>query len=408
MSGRCSLFFLFVLVAVLHPLPGEVLVQKSGDTIEGAVIEQDNSQLVVRPYLGDGGTITLLRTDLAEIKEDSRETADFLALRSEAAIKTVFGSERFTELLERKIPAFEAKYPSTKYQVELIRIVDQLKAEQVRLASGSVKIAGVWLDHDQVNQARYQVSAAMLHEAMASAEARGDWISALNAFQNLRINFPASRAYVEGIDIAIRVLPQLRKQEEEKLQRYRLDLLRMNLSLVEASPQVRADLVKAELRESEGIEAAIADQREKGMRWPTLFPRSEKAFEEIYEQIGQEIASLNKLPRDNYRESIGAAISALKAIAERDLASAESYLQKSQAAWPDNEMNHRILQSIEEIRRHSAIPPTRRVDREQLGPLFVIKNYPRSICLGCAAFCFLLAAVILLRRAQRSRRKYIG
>ena len=248
----------------------------------------------------------------------------------------------------------------------------------------------------------------MLHEAMASAEARGDWTGALNAFQNLRINFPASRAYAEGIDIAIRVLPQLRKLEEQKLQRYRLDLLRLNLSLVETPSHLRADLIKAARRESEGIDAAIAEQREKRMRWPTLFPRSEKGFEEIYEQITQETGTLAKLPRTKYRESIDAVINALQSIENRDPASAESLLRQAKAAWPENEMLDRISNSIREIHEVSVAPAAHRPEPEQISPLFIIKNYPRSICAGSAVFCFLLAAAILLRRAQRSRRGYIG
>jgi hypothetical protein len=408
MSGRCFAFLLVVLIVTVRASFGDVFVQKSGETIEGAAIEQDDNQLVIRPYIGDGATVTLSRADLANVLPDSQETADFLELRTEATIRTALGSGQFTEVLERRVPVFEAKYPSTKFRLELVKLVDQLKADQLRLANGSVKIAGVWLDHDQVNQAKYQVSAAMLEEAMASAEARGDWTSALNAFQNLRINFPASRAYVDGIDIAIRVLPQLRRLEEEKLQRYRLDMLRLNLNLAETPSHVRADLVRAERRESESIEAAIAGQRGKGMRWPTLFPRSEKGFDGMYEQIAQEISTLANLPRSKYRESIDAAISALQSIESRDAVSAKSFLEKAQVAWPDNEMIDRISQSIQEMIRASAAPSVQRAEPEQILPLLIIKTYAWSICAGGAAFCFLLAAIIMLRRTQRSRRRYIG
>jgi hypothetical protein len=401
--------FLVALIATVRASLGDVFVLKSEESVEGVAIEQDDNQFVVRPYIGDGRTLTFLRIDLAEVLPDSQETADFLALRTEATIKTALSSARYADLLERKIPAFEAKYPSTEYRLEIAKTVAQLKTDLLRLASGSVKIAGVWLGHDQVNQAKYQVSAAMLQEAMASAEVRKDWTSAMDAFENLRINFPASRAYVEGIDIAIRVLPKLRKLMEEKLQRYRLDLLRLNLSLAETPPHLRADLIKAERREAEGVEAAIADQREKGMRWPTLFPCSERGFEEMYEQIAREIGTLTKLPRNKYRQSIDAAISALQAVEKEDLISAKSLLKQAEDAWPENEMIHGISQSIEEIDRASVVPTAQRTaEPEQVWPLLIIKNYPRSICAGCAAFCFLLAAIILLRRAQRSRRRAIG
>ena len=408
MSGRYFALLLVVLMVTVRASFGDLFVRKSGETIEGAAIEQDDDQLVIRPYIADGATVSVSRADLANVLADPQETADFLELRTEATIRTALGPGQFTEVLERRIPAFEAKYPSTKYRLELVKLVDQLKADQLRLAGGSVKIAGVWLAHDQVNQAKYQVSAAMSEEAMASAEARRDWTSALNAFQNLRTNFPASRAYVDGIDIAIRVLPQLRRLEEEKLQRYRLDMLRSSLNLAEAPSHVRADLARAEQRESESVEAAIADQREKGMRWPTLFPRSEKGFDGMYEQIAQEIDTLAKLPRNKYRESIDAAISALQSIESRDVISAKSFLEKARTAWPENEMIDRISQSIQEMSRALVVPSIQRAEPARVLPLSIIRNYAWSICACGAAFCFLLAGAIMLRRAQRSRRRYIG
>ena len=110
MSGRCFVFIFVVLIVTVRASLGDVFVPKTGKTVEGVAIEQDSSQLIVRPYVGDGTTVTFLRTDLADVLPDSQETADFLALRAESAIKTVLGSSPFTELLERKIPAFESKY----------------------------------------------------------------------------------------------------------------------------------------------------------------------------------------------------------------------------------------------------------------------------------------------------------
>jgi hypothetical protein len=409
MSARCIVLFFVVLELTLHASLGDQFVQKAGPVVEGVAIEQDESQFIVRPYLGDDKTVTLLRTEVTEVLPDSQETADFLALREESAIRTAVTPAQFAELLERKIPAFQSKYPSTRYRPELDRMLDELKADQLRLTNGSVKIAGLWLDHDQLNLEKYQVSAAMLQEAMASAEARGDWISALNAFQNLKANFAASRAYVDGIEIAARVLPRLGKLEEQKLQQYRLNLLQLSLSLTETPSHIRADLERADRRESESVEAAIADQRATGVRWPTVVPRSETGFEEMFEQIAQEEAALAKLPRNKYRTSVNAAIKAIESAAKRDLASAQSCLKTAEEMWPENEMLPRISASIEQARQarqKAIVQPIARAQPEQ--GLILGKNYPRIICIACAGFCFLLAAILYLRRVQRSRRRYIG
>src|SRR6266436_3181463 len=127
MSVRCFVIFLAFLTATVRASLGDMFVPKSG------------------------GTVTFLRTELADVLPDPQETVDFLALRTESAIETALSSAPFTELLERKIAAFGSKYPSTKFRQEIARIVDGLKADQLRLANGSVKIAGVWIGHDQLD-----------------------------------------------------------------------------------------------------------------------------------------------------------------------------------------------------------------------------------------------------------------
>src|SRR5262249_15097250 len=102
-SGRCFVLFLVALIGTVRASLGDVFIPKSGESVEGVAIEQDGDQFIVRPYIGDGSTITFLRSDLANVLPDSQETADFLALRTEATIKTALSSARFTELLERKI-----------------------------------------------------------------------------------------------------------------------------------------------------------------------------------------------------------------------------------------------------------------------------------------------------------------
>src|ERR1700746_1539775 len=135
MSVRCFVIFLAFLMATIRASLGDLFVPKSGATVEGVAIEQDDNQIIIRPYVGDGGTVTFLRTELADVLPDPQETVDFLALRNESAIETVLSSAPFTELLERKIPAFGSKYPSTKFRQEIARIVDALKADRLRLAN---------------------------------------------------------------------------------------------------------------------------------------------------------------------------------------------------------------------------------------------------------------------------------
>lgn len=334
---RCSLSLLALCFTVGLSF-ADTVVLKSGDRIDGAIVREDDQTLTIKPYRSEAAQVSVARIDLQERLPDSAEALEFLALRKEADIKTALGPEVFAQLLDRKIPAFGAKYPNSKFQSDLDRIGTALQADRNSAMAGSVKIAGLWLRQDQLDPEKYQVNAAMSLEAMESASARGDRSGALNAFENLRIRYPASRAYVYSIDSAIELMKQLRRIEMRGRQDFRLQLLQTSLALQELPEQARQDLLTAHRRESDQIDATIVEQKEHGVRWPSVLPRSENGFEEIVRQVDEELTALRSLPLERYRQSIDLAIRAIRALDAQDVAGARPLLDQAKGAWSENEM----------------------------------------------------------------------
>ena len=120
MSGRCFAFLLVTLLVTVRTSFGDLFVQKSGETIEGAAIEQDDNQLVVRPYIGDGATVTLSRPDLANVLPDSQETADFLELRTEGGTAT--GHRPTDSELDLRAGAIRESKAEREYKAESERL----------------------------------------------------------------------------------------------------------------------------------------------------------------------------------------------------------------------------------------------------------------------------------------------
>jgi hypothetical protein len=400
---RCSLSFLALCFTVGLSF-GETFVLKSGDRIDGAVVREDDQTVTVKPFFSEAAPVSVMRTDLQERLPDSAETLAFLALRKEADIKTALGPEVFAQLLDRKIPAFGAKYPNSKFRSDLDRIGAALQADRDSAMAGSVKIAGLWLRQDQLDPEKYQVNAAMSLEAMESASARGDRPGALNAFENLRIRYPASRAYVYSIDSAIELMKQLRKIEIGGRQDFRLQLLQTGLALQELPEQARQDLLTAHRREADRIDATIVEQREHGVRWAPVLPHSENGFEEIVRQIDKELTALRSLPIEKYRQSIGLAIDAIRALDAQDVAGARSLLGQAGDAWPDNEM----LQSIRARIDRAAKPTAESADfRPRNALLDLAERYQKPFLIGGAILVLGAMGWLVRRRIVRMRKRSV-
>src|ERR1700737_4268542 len=111
---------------------GDTFVTRSGDRIEGRAIDENNDAITVRKYIGDGDSTTIARGDLQEILPDTQETAEFLTILDSADIKTAIGPAVFNQLIERKIPSFESKYPQTRYRANLDRLSIRLNQDKSR------------------------------------------------------------------------------------------------------------------------------------------------------------------------------------------------------------------------------------------------------------------------------------
>jgi hypothetical protein len=402
---RCSLSFLALCFTVGLSF-GDIFVLRSGDRIDGTIVREDDQTLTIKPYLSEAAPVSLARIDLQEFLPDSAETLEFLALRKEADIKTALSPEVFAQLLDRRIPAFKTKYPNSRFRSELDRLGAAVQADRTSAMAGSVKIAGLWLKQGQVDPEKYQVNAAMSLEAMESASARGDRPAALNAFENIRLRYPASRAYIYSIGSAMELMKQLRRIEIHACQDFRLQLLQTGLALQELPEQARQDLLTAHRREKDQIDATIVEQKEHGVRWPAVLPHSENGFEEIVRQIDEELTALRSLPIEKYRQSIDLAIHAIRTLDAQDVAGARSLLGQARAAWPENEMLNSIAASIER-----ADNPARDAGQTDPRPrnafLDLPQQYEKGFLIGITTLVLFGIVWLVRRRIIRMRKRSV-
>ena len=189
-------------------------------------------------------------------------------------------------------------------------------------------------------------------------------------------------------------------------QDFRLQLLQAGLALEELPEQARQDLLTAHRREADQINATIVEQKEHGVRWPSVLPHSENGFEEIVRQIDEELTALRSLPIEKYRQSIDLAIQAIRALDAQDVAKARSLLGQARAAWSENEMLQPTGARIDRAAKPTADPESTDF-RPRNALLDLTKRYQKPFLIGGVILVLGAMGWLVRRRIVRMRKRSV-
>src|SRR5207244_4254730 len=124
---------------------------------------------------------------------------------------------------------------------ELKQALDDFEAERKRVQAGEAKLDGRWLSKEEIAREKYQIAASQWFNAMKSLAARGDLVGALNTFDALEKQYPASRVYPDAIDLALRVMGALEPDLDRRLQIVKADYDKLVLDWKTMTPENRAE-----------------------------------------------------------------------------------------------------------------------------------------------------------------------
>jgi hypothetical protein len=171
---------------------------KDGTTLEGLVLEENATQVVIRVEIA-GGTIsrheTLNRADIAGIVRLTPEEKARLEMeRQHQKIKRYqlkptgnYRAEYYDQVITNVFLRFLARYPDSPHKGEVIETIAQWQAEREKVAAGQVKYAGQWMepqqaaqssavahDQNQLNQAKQLAGASKFDQAVQQFRALGE------------------------------------------------------------------------------------------------------------------------------------------------------------------------------------------------------------------------------------------
>jgi hypothetical protein len=335
------------------PALADTVLMKSGEKIQGKILEESAAEVTVE--IREGGVVdrrTLKRGDILTLEKETPDAAAWNAIKHVKTGPTSLTPEQY-DIALRPVQAFLAAHPQSPHAEEAKKIATALEEEKKRVEAGEAKVADRWLSAEEAARERFQIDGIRAFNYMRGQAAAGDFIGALNTFEQMEKSYRGARTYPEAVELAKQILASLKVTVDRAAQSLKTDAA----GRAQAAPLVRAELEAAVKREDDAGVAAMAAAERAGLKWPPLAVRSDKALTKLTEKITAESKRLAALPIAAIRQSFTVAEGAKGPLAAGDLTAATAALAEAGKLWEPNEIVKRLTAQIAEARNKPAPPP---------------------------------------------------
>ncbi len=183
--GRTSCGYLFCILAGLfilgHPsyLRADTLTLNSGEVLEGRIISETETQIVMEAAFYHGTIFSMRQLDKSDIRSIVRESVEQKQEKAayESLAKYVLNPDQ--ELTKDQYAAgigafekFQAKHTNSTYTAEIGKRIEDWQAEASDVSSGKVKFAGAWMAPEEKKVRATQEALQSLKSQLAGLEAQ--------------------------------------------------------------------------------------------------------------------------------------------------------------------------------------------------------------------------------------------
>lgn len=317
-------------------LRADILILKNGEKKEGTILEErpDAVRMKYRitPKIWDEKDFP--RADIQQIIKQKPEEIEIVELRKLLPTTDLLTADQYEQLIQDKLRPFINKYPGTKEATEAGEILATLQDEKQKVVDGQLKLEGQWLTADMVKRDDYNVQAYKMRRAILDKAAALDYIGALREFDRMsdpETGFPASIHYVKAIPEVLEILtkyesvlnrmiseqPVIQRQRDENLKR----LVEPELSRTKAAIDQEINTWKA---------TADAEKKQR-IRWMSPYKYDAKSLQAMIKALVTERGTLQLIDIPRLTAQNEALTSALRFLADENVAEAEAALKKAQA-----------------------------------------------------------------------------
>lgn len=358
MNSKAAPFIVLLLLCFLAPLHADTVVLKDGSELSGEILSDSPGEVVIEyqvtASIKDQKSVP--RADVVKvirISEDQKAFAELGELNSPA---TLLDSSFQDPLLDKKIPAFLARY---SYSGNVARVRDAqktLEEERARLRAGDRKIDGEWIKADQIAADPVQFGARIKLAEIREAVRRNETVQALQAYELFEKAQPSSPLLPDAVDIALRQLDVL--QQKVASAKANFDVIdKKRQAEIAAAPADQSKLMLDALaREELAAKTAIRKAETGGEKFFPVFANSKEGLESLQSLITKEKLRLTALQRLPMRESVDAVKEANRLMDAGNRQEAATQIAVAEKAWPANALIPAAKRRLEELSKAAPSP----------------------------------------------------
>jgi|GEM_PF-465945 len=362
----CSLLACLALTAVSF---GETVVLKSGEKIEGKILSETDTQVTIEVVAG--GVVderTIAKADVASMAKVQPDETAWQPLQSLKPAESSFPTAAQYEPIVEALRGFAKQFPESKYKADAEKALADFEAEKTRVADGELKLNGRWLSKDEVQREKFQVGATVAANYMKTQAARNDLIGALNSFDLVEKQFEGTFGYIEAVAIARQILPTLQTQVAQRLAALPAENAAREKGVKASAGLEQIQLQKELDAEKKANDAALADAKKRGVKWPPFLRRSTEGMKQLASLIDETSKRLAALDLPKLTNSLKLAEDARVDLSSGDLKAAEQKLRDAQQAWPKNEIAIRASKQLAQAKEAAAAAPAEEAPKATPAP----------------------------------------
>lgn len=345
----------FVAALAASHAPADTIILKNGTKFEGRIVKEDPDsyllEIQVTRSIRDERRIA--KADIEKIEKVDPSEALFTNELAKLGNTPDLLDEAGYQARIRKLEDFLKEYPASKHNRAARELLAKLEAERSLVAAGSIKLNGRMISPSERQADAVGIDAAILAAKMQRAAEAANFLEALRAFETLEKDAPGSKAHLEAIPLAGRLLTNFRSQINASLASLdqRLAERKVGLERMPAPDRARAQAIFDQ--QAKEFQARLTAEKAAGIKWLSIDYSDKASLSDTLRRIDTESNRLERTDTSRLGPSDQLYRDAWKQLETADPKEAKSLLDSvKRLKLPD-----RYISALEQRAAAAAPPP---------------------------------------------------
>lgn len=296
MHIRISSIIALGCLAFLHSAKADTISLKSGETVEGKIIREDETHYVVEVVVS--GTIKdekkIARADVKNIDKKGADEKAFDELGIVVPTPDLLDKEAYDEWIA-KLEGFVKAYPDSPRAKAAKGMLDTLGTERALVAEGGIKFGNEMVAAGEYDRNAYEFDVKIAEKKIRDAVARRDFIRALRLFSGYCEKFGDAEGCEAMNPLMLQVLGAYKATLEENLAALDMRMEKRKSGLASMAVEDRSKTERALKDQMEKIEMRYQKEKSSGQKWITSDAFHKASMDDAMRSVDAEVSRLRAL-----------------------------------------------------------------------------------------------------------------